>query len=152
MLTCRLQLLNLTSWDSLDVVTAPMSASLPEQGPSELARSSQIRPRSKLLVIGTLLLCSLNRCNVHGKYCAAHFFLKFLSSCLSFVKVIKRDHSVPVIYLIFSHIYLHNLKPGYDVGFSSIDGAVRTVHEMHENRDDPLRCPVKLYEFYLSKW
>ncbi|XP_050738796.1 zinc finger MYM-type protein 4-like isoform X3 [Eriocheir sinensis] len=31
------------------------------------------------------------------------------------------------------------------------DGTVRTVHEMHENRDDPLRCPVKLYEFYLSK-
>ncbi|XP_047499092.1 transcriptional regulator QRICH1-like [Penaeus chinensis] len=25
-------------------------------------------------------------------------------------------------------------------------------YEMHENRDDPLRCPVKLYEFYLSKW
>lgn len=24
-------------------------------------------------------------------------------------------------------------------------------YEMHENRDDPLRCPVKLYEFYLSK-
>ncbi|XP_042875608.1 zinc finger MYM-type protein 3-like isoform X3 [Penaeus japonicus] len=23
--------------------------------------------------------------------------------------------------------------------------------EMHENREDPLRCPVKLYEFYLSK-
>lgn len=24
--------------------------------------------------------------------------------------------------------------------------------EMAENTDNPLRCPVRLYEFYLSKW
>lgn len=24
--------------------------------------------------------------------------------------------------------------------------------EMVENTDNPLRCPVRLYEFYLSKW
>ncbi|XP_066937169.1 zinc finger MYM-type protein 3 isoform X3 [Macrobrachium rosenbergii] len=35
---------------------------------------------------------------------------------------------------------------------SSADGdKPRPNYEMHENRDDPLRCPVKLYEFYLSK-
>lgn len=26
------------------------------------------------------------------------------------------------------------------------------VFEQGENADNPLRCPVKLYEFYLSKW
>ena len=24
--------------------------------------------------------------------------------------------------------------------------------EMAENRENPLHCPVQLYEFYLSKW
>lgn len=24
--------------------------------------------------------------------------------------------------------------------------------EMMENQENPLRCPVRLYEFYLSKW
>ena len=28
----------------------------------------------------------------------------------------------------------------------------RKCYEQHENPDSPLRCPVKLYEFYLSKW
>ena len=27
----------------------------------------------------------------------------------------------------------------------------RKMYEQHENHDNPLRCPVKLYEFYLSK-
>ncbi|XP_045139102.1 zinc finger MYM-type protein 3-like isoform X2 [Portunus trituberculatus] len=31
------------------------------------------------------------------------------------------------------------------------DGKKKKAIEMHENRDDPLRCPVKLFEFYLSK-
>lgn len=26
------------------------------------------------------------------------------------------------------------------------------VLEMAENMENPLRCPVRLYEFYLSKW
>lgn len=26
------------------------------------------------------------------------------------------------------------------------------VLEMMENSENPLRCPVRLYEFYLSKW
>lgn len=26
------------------------------------------------------------------------------------------------------------------------------VLEMIENTENPLRCPVRLYEFYLSKW
>lgn len=28
----------------------------------------------------------------------------------------------------------------------------KEVLEQTENLDNPLRCPVKLYEFYLSKW
>ena len=28
----------------------------------------------------------------------------------------------------------------------------RRNYEQHEVSDNPLRCPVKLYEFYLSKW
>ena len=28
----------------------------------------------------------------------------------------------------------------------------RKCYEQHENPESPLRCPVKLYEFYLSKW
>lgn len=26
------------------------------------------------------------------------------------------------------------------------------ILEMMENAENPLRCPVRLYEFYLSKW
>ena len=28
----------------------------------------------------------------------------------------------------------------------------RKAYEQQECTDNPLRCPVKLYEFYLSKW
>jgi len=28
----------------------------------------------------------------------------------------------------------------------------KKVYEQHENEENSLRCPVKLYEFYLSKW
>ena len=28
----------------------------------------------------------------------------------------------------------------------------RKCYEQQENTENPLRCPVKLYEFYLSKW
>lgn len=34
----------------------------------------------------------------------------------------------------------------------SEDEEVPTAVEMAENTDNPLRCPVRLYEFYLSKW
>merc|ERR1712098_451988 len=30
-------------------------------------------------------------------------------------------------------------------------GKYQKMYEQHENHDNPLRCPVKLYEFYLSK-
>ncbi len=30
--------------------------------------------------------------------------------------------------------------------------ADRKCYEQHENTDNPMRCPVKLFEFYLSKW
>lgn len=32
------------------------------------------------------------------------------------------------------------------------DEEISTAVEMAENADNPLRCPVRLYEFYLSKW
>lgn len=32
------------------------------------------------------------------------------------------------------------------------DDEVPVGVEMAENTDNPLRCPVRLYEFYLSKW
>lgn len=28
----------------------------------------------------------------------------------------------------------------------------KKVYEQQENEENPLRCPVRLYEFYLSKW
>lgn len=28
----------------------------------------------------------------------------------------------------------------------------KEILEMMENTENPLRCPVRLYEFYLSKW
>ncbi len=31
-------------------------------------------------------------------------------------------------------------------------GIEQVIYEQGENYDNPLRCPVKLYEFYLSKW
>lgn len=31
-------------------------------------------------------------------------------------------------------------------------GRKKKVYEQQENEENPLRCPVKLYEFYLSKW
>lgn len=34
---------------------------------------------------------------------------------------------------------------------ASQDHKKKKIYEQHENDDDPLRCPVKLYEFYLSK-
>lgn len=36
---------------------------------------------------------------------------------------------------------------------SKIDNSgKRKLYEQQENQENPLRCPVKLYEFYLSKW
>lgn len=32
------------------------------------------------------------------------------------------------------------------------NAAKRKVREQQENEENPLRCPVRLYEFYLSKW
>lgn len=37
--------------------------------------------------------------------------------------------------------------------FISVDNSrKKKVYEQQENEENPLRCPVKLYEFYLSKW
>lgn len=38
--------------------------------------------------------------------------------------------------------------------YSTVDSNARKkkCYEQQENEENPLRCPVKLYEFYLSKW
>lgn len=36
--------------------------------------------------------------------------------------------------------------------FSAANTRKKKVYEQQENEENPLRCPVKLYEFYLSKW
>lgn len=36
--------------------------------------------------------------------------------------------------------------------FLEANSRKKKVYEQQENEENPLRCPVKLYEFYLSKW
>lgn len=36
--------------------------------------------------------------------------------------------------------------------FRTDNSRKKKVYEQQENEENPLRCPVKLYEFYLSKW
>jgi len=36
--------------------------------------------------------------------------------------------------------------------FKEANSRKKKVYEQQENEENPLRCPVKLYEFYLSKW
>lgn len=40
----------------------------------------------------------------------------------------------------------------YFLFFSENNSRKKKVYEQQENEENPLRCPVKLYEFYLSKW
>lgn len=39
-----------------------------------------------------------------------------------------------------------------DIEFLEANSRKKKVYEQQENEENPLRCPVKLYEFYLSKW
>ncbi|RZF34921.1 hypothetical protein LSTR_LSTR011415 [Laodelphax striatellus] len=48
------------------------------------------------------------------------------------------------------NVLLRYYPSGSDSAKRSSTGK-RLTYEQHENEDDPLRCPVKLYEFYLSK-
>lgn len=36
--------------------------------------------------------------------------------------------------------------------FAEANSRKKKVYEQQENEENPLRCPVKLYEFYISKW
>lgn len=36
--------------------------------------------------------------------------------------------------------------------FTEANSRKKKVYEQQENEENPLRCPVKLYEFYISKW
>lgn len=42
--------------------------------------------------------------------------------------------------------------PTIDTGPGKRKREDETILEQRENRMNPLRCPVKFYEFYLSKW
>jgi hypothetical protein len=61
------------------------------------------------------------------------------------------------IYVFVITIYLFIEKPLKKNISNFTDGNRKKkeelpVYEQAENLDNPLRCPVKLYEFYLSKW
>ncbi|XP_076051986.1 zinc finger protein without children [Oratosquilla oratoria] len=66
---------------------------------------------------------------------------------LSFVQIVKQWRR--------SNDHLDNrtslLKYFPKKGFREEGSDPSSLHELHENLHNPLRCPVKLYEFYLSK-
>ncbi|KOB64599.1 WOC protein, partial [Operophtera brumata] len=56
--------------------------------------------------------------------------------------------------LSFSHIMKHWKRNPNQPGQAKIPEAnsrKKKVYEQQENEENPLRCPVKLYEFYISK-
>lgn len=53
--------------------------------------------------------------------------------------------SIEIVYLCFWFILIQ-------CWFSENNARKKKVYEQQENEENPLRCPVKLYEFYLSKW
>ncbi len=65
--------------------------------------------------------------------------------------------------LSFTNVKKHskrNIGPnGEDYGktaflryYPDFHGLEQVIYEQGENYDNPLRCPVELYNFYLSKW
>ena len=63
-----------------------------------------------------------------------------------YVKILKKK-SVDMRW--FVHVELEILS---DDSQKSKKKEELPIYEQAENIDNPLRCPVKLYEFYLSKW
>ena len=57
---------------------------------------------------------------------------------------------------MFGEKYILTPDPGFCAGGDAAGVKRRKeelpVFEQGENAENPLRCPVKLYEFYLSKW
>lgn len=49
-------------------------------------------------------------------------------------------------------LFLVRFYPNLPVFSSENNQRKKKVYEQQENEENPLRCPVKLYEFYLSKW
>jgi hypothetical protein len=51
-------------------------------------------------------------------------------------------------------VLMNVLRCSYFLSYLSAEANSRKkkVYEQQENEENPLRCPVKLYEFYLSKW
>ena len=58
------------------------------------------------------------------------------ANCIRFVLVARLEESPILIHYSLSETNARKKK----------------VYEQQENEENPLRCPVKLYEFYLSKW
>lgn len=71
----------------------------------------------------------------------------------------------PIIFhlLLTRHICITSFVLSFPSANEDIDGVPAkrkkedeeeegVVLEMQENVENPLRCPVRLYEFYLSKW
>lgn len=50
------------------------------------------------------------------------------------------------------HPYLNLCTYLHFLSLAANNSKKKKVYEQDENEDTPLKCPVKLYEFYLSKW
>ncbi|KAF4521129.1 hypothetical protein B566_EDAN011946 [Ephemera danica] len=71
---------------------------------------------------------------------------------LSFTHVMKhwkRNHAQPGKTGSTRNVLLRYYPPQ---SVLDADERKKKVYEQQENESDPLRCPVKLYEFYVSKW
>ena len=66
-----------------------------------------------------------------------------------FFKLMERSIWTEVAFL---NEFFLNFLIWFNNVISDAKAGEKRAFEMHENRTDPLRCPVKLYEFYLSKW
>lgn len=50
------------------------------------------------------------------------------------------------LHTLLLYLNLHSLL------IAEANSRKKKVYEQQENEENPLRCPVKLYEFYISKW
>ncbi|KAG8229734.1 hypothetical protein J437_LFUL007909 [Ladona fulva] len=110
-----------------------------------LWESRQLGAHSPYVLLSTLVF--FNTKYFHLWTVDDHAKLKFASV----VKVLKKGRGKSSTEV---------LKPGSSGGRSPSHSILRYTHpdsdekvyEQHENLETPLRCPVKLYEFYLSRW
>lgn len=99
-----------------------------------------------------------------SKQLGAHSPFVLLNTILYFnTKYFFLDKVESHLQLSFTNVKKHskrNIGPnGEEYGktaylryYPDFQGIEQVIYEQGENYDNPLRCPVKLYEFYLSKW